>query len=468
MYKVNELITFWANLKPTNIAFADETHEITFRDLDVLTRKISFKLKEHGLKRGEIVGIILPGHLAWLFSLSLFRLGITTMTQNNLSDFSPELIPDWVLTLEPHSGKDADHTIIINDEYLGIINASKELGTFEGFADENDIATFYSTSGTNGEKKFQSLTASFMWTEALRLHASNGLAEDGAFILMAFGAPWTSLHVATCLIMGKTYYNCMFTDERLQKFVSKYPIRTIMGSPAQISTFLDVQKQTSTKLPLLKTIIMGGSPPNDQLISRLKSQLDCKILNVYGSTEAGLVSVSELGVDEPEGAWINVPIDLQIVDDNDNPLPAMSVGHVRYRRSDMTMSYYKNPTATAEFFKNGYFYPGDLGFIDQAGRLLIKGRSNDVINLGGVKVNPERIEAIAITQLGVRDCAAFSRLSASGIEELCLALVVNADFNQASFEIAMAAKYSNPIRHILLVPSIPRNENGKIQRNLLA
>lgn len=153
MYKINELITFWANPKPTSIAFADETHEITFRDLDILTRKISFELKERGLKRGEIAGIILPGHLAWLFSLSLFRLGITTMTQNNLSDFSPELIPDWVLTLEPHSGKDEAHTIIVNDEYLGVINASKELDTLEGFTDENDIATFYSTSGTNGEKK---------------------------------------------------------------------------------------------------------------------------------------------------------------------------------------------------------------------------------------------------------------------------------------------------------------------------
>lgn len=467
MYKINELVTFWANLKPTEIAFADEVHEITFRELDILTRKIAFKLIERGLKRGEIAGIILPGHLAWLFSISLFRLGITTMTQNNLNNFSPELNPDWVLTLEPHPEKSPDRTVIINDQYLEIVNASKELEIFEGFSDPNEIATFYSTSGTNGEKKFQSLTASYMWTEALRLHASNGLAEDGVFILMAFGAPWTSLHVTTSLIMGKTYYNCMFTDERLLKFVSKYPIRTVMGSPTQISAFLDIQKQTSTKLPLLKNIIMGGSPPNEQLISRIKSQLDSRILNVYGSTEAGLVSVSKLGVDEPEGGWINVPIDLQIVDDNDNLLPAMSVGHIRYRRSDMTMSYYKNPTATAEYFKNGYFYPGDLGFIDEDGRLVLEGRSNDVINLGGVKVNPERIESIAHTEIGVRDCAAFARMSDSGVEQLCLALVVDQDFDQEKFEKAMAAKYSNPIRFYVKVPGIPRNENGKIQRNLL-
>jgi acyl-coenzyme A synthetase/AMP-(fatty) acid ligase len=249
------------------------------------------------------------------------------------------------------------------------------------------------------------------------------------------------------------------------------PIRTLSASPTQISAFLDLQKQTGTVLPNLSTIIMGGSAPTEQIVARIKSQLDCRVFNSYGSTEAGLIGLIEVtdGVEKSQGLdLVQEDVTLQIVDDSDNPLPAMSVGNIRYRRDDMALTYYKNPAATAESFKNGYFYPCDLGFIDQAGRLLIKGRSNDVINLGGVKVNPERIEAIAITQLGVRDCAAFSRLSASGIEELCLALVVNADFNQASFEIAMAAKYSNPIRHILLVPSIPRNENGKIQRNLLA
>jgi acyl-coenzyme A synthetase/AMP-(fatty) acid ligase len=121
-----------------------------------------------------------------------------------------------------------------------------------------------------------------------------------------------------------------------------------------------------------------------------------------------------------------------------------------------------------QFFKDGYFYPGDLGFVDSAGRLHLEGRSTDLINLGGVKVNPERIEAIALAQSGVQDCAAFGRISDSGIEELCMALVVDKDFNQELFEKVMAAKSVNPIRHISIVPLIARNETGKIQRNLLS
>jgi non-ribosomal peptide synthetase component E (peptide arylation enzyme) len=142
MNKANELITFWAQLKPTEIAFADESHEVNFRELDMYTRKIGFLLKETGIKRGDIVGLILPGYLGWLFSLSLNRMGVTTMMKNNLSDFSPELIPDWLIALEKHPGKNLDRTIIVDEEYLAKVNATKELEEFEGFASGDEISTF--------------------------------------------------------------------------------------------------------------------------------------------------------------------------------------------------------------------------------------------------------------------------------------------------------------------------------------
>jgi acyl-CoA synthetase (AMP-forming)/AMP-acid ligase II len=133
----------------------------------------------------------------------------------------------------------------------------------------------------------------------------------------------------------------------------------------------------------------------------------------------------------------------------------------------MDTTYYKNPEATAQFFKGGYFYPGDLGFIDEAGRLNLEGRITDVINLGGVKVNSEHIESIALAQLGVRDCAAFAHINSSGIEELCIALVVDTDFDKEKFAKAMAAESPHRISGFLIVPFIPRTETGKIQRHLL-
>ena len=468
MIKVNELINFWANVKPESVAFADDSHKITFRELDISTRKIGFLLKEKGIKKGQIVCLILPGYPGWIFSLTLYRLGVTTMMQNNLNSFSSELVPDWVVSLDPHPDIDVNHTIISDKNYMAQVATSSELDNFEGFADDSDIATCYSTSGTNGETKYQAIEAGHMWTEASRVHSSNAFGEDDVFMLLPFGAAWTSLHVSTCLIFGKAYYNCKYTDYRLQRFVGRYPIRTIIGSPIQVAGFLESQKEDQMDLPLLKTVIMGGSPPSEQLVKRIKLQLDCRIFNAYGSTEAGLIAMSSLGNMEPEGAWINPLMDLQIVDDDENILPAMSVGHIRYRRSNMPMSYYKNPIATSQFFREGYFYPGDLGYIDKNGRLLLEGRSTDVINLGGVKINPERIESYALSIPGVFDCAAYSALNGAGVEELCIAIVVDGNFNPSNFEKTMEKRFPNLVRQAKIVNTIPRNETGKIQRNLLA
>ena len=212
MNKTDELITFWAHLKSSEIAFADESHEITFAELDKYTRKIGYMLKEKGIKRSEIVGLILPGHPGWLFYLALARLGVPTMMQNNLESFTPELIPDWLISLEAHPGKDLEHTIIVNEDYLKKVEASKELQDFEGFTHPTDLATFYSTSGTNGETKFREISAEYAWTASLRMHTNNAFGEDDSFVLLPFGAAWTNRHISTCLIFGKTFYNCMFPD----------------------------------------------------------------------------------------------------------------------------------------------------------------------------------------------------------------------------------------------------------------
>jgi acyl-CoA synthetase (AMP-forming)/AMP-acid ligase II len=134
----------------------------------------------------------------------------------------------------------------------------------------------------------------------------------------------------------------------------------------------------------------------------------------------------------------------------------------------MATSYYNNPSATAEFFKDGFFYPGDMGYLDSQGRLVLEGRSNEVINLGGVKLNPEIIDTIALSQLGVIDCATFPIPGPKGVEQLAIALVTDSDFDHEHFEKAMAKKSPFPIAAAVQMKAIARNENGKIMRTLLS
>lgn len=389
------------------------------------------------------------------------------MMKNNLESFSPDLVPDWVIGIDSHPQKSETATLLVDENFLALINSSTSQIDFEDLGAENEMATFYSTSGTSGVTKYQAISARQLWNDALRIHSSNLCGDDEIFILLPFGAAWTTVHAIYSLILGKTYFNCMFTNYELPRFVSRYQIRTIIGSPSQVSAFLDIQSQTGTQLPLLKTIIMGGSPPGEHLVERIRSTLDARIFNAYGSTEAGLVTISRLGVEDSEGGWIIPGIELQIVDEAQRPLPQNSVGRIRYKREDMTIGYYENPQATSGFFLDGYFYPGDLGSIDSVGRLHLAGRDIDILNLGGVKINPEVIEAIAHAQLGVRDCAVYTFAGTSGLEEVGIALVVDSDFERDNFERAMAKKSPYRISKARVVPEIPRNETGKIQRDSL-
>jgi acyl-CoA synthetase (AMP-forming)/AMP-acid ligase II len=83
-------------------------------------------------------------------------------------------------------------------------------------------------------------------------------------------------------------------------------------------------------------------------------------------------------------------------------------------------------------------------------------------------MNPEVIDSIAMAQLGVVDCAAFSIPGPTGIEQLAIALVTDGDFDPENFEKAMAKKSKFPIAAAFLVPAISRNENGKILRSQLS
>jgi acyl-coenzyme A synthetase/AMP-(fatty) acid ligase len=398
-------------------------------------------------------------------------MGVGVLSKNTYNNFAPEATPDFLIALKYHPSFPREKTFLVNPDLMRAIENCEEERFLKGYLDPEIPARFFSTSGTTGRTRYIAYSAGELEALSARKSPYDIVGLEYTLSLYPFGSGQNYRLALKGLLAGRTFYASEFRDFHLPKFLSENPIRTISASPVQIAGLLDVATQTGTKLPLLKTIIMGGSPPSAQLVERIKSQLDCRIFNAYGSTEAGNIGFVEVtnGVPESEGFdLVHDDVSLQIVDDSDNPLPAMSVGHIRYRRENMSTSYYKNPEATARFFKDGYFYPGDLGFLDHQGRLLLEGRSTDVINLGGVKINPERIESIALAQLGVRDCAAFAAVSASGVEELAIALVVDSDFNQGNFEKAMEMKSPQAIRQAKIVAAIPRNETGKIQRHLLA
>ena len=462
-----EVIGAQAKLRPNDLAYVDETYKLTFRELDVTTRRIGFSLLERGIRRGDLVSTALPPYQSWLFTLALQRLGTLTLTKNNLNPFPADILPDWFIAFENHPQISGNRMILCDENFETQLQESEELQDFPGYIRPDDAARLLFTSGTTGELKYLKRTIGELGTLVEKKGSWDLFGTDPLMSLYPLSASQTYRVTLKSLMVGKTYYNCTVSDYRLPKILSEYAIESVSGSPAQVSSMLDALVQTGTKLPALKNVVMGGSNPSQKLISRINTILDCRIINAYGSSEAGNIAHQVIGEDNSKGLTLNSEGTLQIVDDKDNQVPDGTTGRVRYKKNDMFTSYYKNPMASAEFFKEGFFYPGDYGFINNEGKLELAGRSKEIINLGGVKLNPESIDELVSAQLGVLDCATFAVEGISGIEQIIVAIKVDEDFVRENFEKVLIKKSPVPITSILMIDHIPRNENGKVLRQKL-
>jgi len=465
--KFDELMRHWARTKPNEIAFADEEYEITFAQLDSLTHRMAKVLQEEGITRGHLVNTTLPSYLGIITTFALHFLGTVSFASGKLIRSNPPLNIDWNIALLPNELVALNRTIIIDEPFLERVKSTPELESIPGYAKLSDPARLFATSGTTGTLKYTMATAGQLESIAAEVGAFDCAGEPEVMGLFPLSARTTYRHAINSLVSGRSFFSSGFVDYRLPKVLSKYPIRTLMGSPAQIATFLQLLTNTGTNVPFLKTIILAGSHPSQVLIERIHSHLDCTVIDIYGSTEAGLITSREINRDKISEFKMDPLVTLQIVDEKNEVVGPKVVGEVRYRKLGMADSYYANPGATTQFFREGFFYPGDYGYLNSASALVLEGRLDEVFNLGGVKIRAEAVEEIAQAQLGVIDCAAFAMLDPSGIEILGLALVTDDDFDLERFGKVLGKKAPVVPQALFKISSIPRNENGKVLRQAL-
>ena len=115
--------------------------------------------------------------------------------------------------------------------------------------------------------------------------------------------------------------------------------------------------------------------------------------------------------------------------------------------------------------RDGWFYSGDVGSVSADGVVLVAGRTNDVMNIGGNKYLPEAIEEVALTCAGIRDAAVFLVPDKHGVEAPWIAVVRGEGHQPGELVSKLAARWSQlaGIR-VVVVTEIPRNQMGKIDR----
>jgi len=245
-------------------------------------------------------------------------------------------------------------------------------------------------------------------------------------------------------------------------------------------TFESIRRQvdmSSLSFPRLRYVTQaGGAMAPDTIDWARAAFAPAELFVMYGQTEA----TSRLSYLPPERAAekrgsIGIPIprvELAVVDEQGRELPAGETGHLVARGDNVTLGYLDEPEETAAILRGGRLWTGDLALHDEDGFFFLKGRSKEILKIGGHRVSPAQIEHVVAAHPDVAEAAVVG-VAHPLLGEAPAAFVVPragrapGEDELRAFCRARMPSYQVPVG-FTVVASLPRNGAGKLLRAQLA
>ena len=293
--------------------------------------------------------------------------------------------------------------------------------------DSHAMSILLFTSGTTSKSKAVMLSQYGIAVNVYDMQLVEDIRDTDVNIAFL---PFHHIFGSTCMIvMLACGVKTVFTDglRYIQKNLKEYKVTVFVGVPILVDKMYEniekeIAKQNKTKLiefakalsnmllklhidirrKLFKQVIDGlggemrfvisGGAPLDKRTEKGFNDLGIKMVQGYGLTETSPVIAAENFKQVKYGS-VGIPlkdVQVEIVNKDDK-----GIGEIRVKGPNVMLGYYENEEATKEVLEDGWFYTGDLGYIDKKGFLFITGRQKDMIVLkNGKKVFPEELETL--------------------------------------------------------------------------
>jgi acyl-CoA synthetase (AMP-forming)/AMP-acid ligase II len=385
----------------------------------------------------------------------------------------------------PVAGLPALSAVVLLDEGLGElfdVQAPPEaLSAREAAVAAVDICDILFTSGTTGAPKGamhahgQALWMVGIWNQANDLkRGDRALIANPFFHSFGYRSGWVS-----ALLAGmRVYPFAAFEAREALRRIEADRISVLMGSPTLFHDILDHPDREAFDLSSLRVGHTGSSNVPVELIRRAREELGFEhFLTSYGLTEAtALVSVNRPGDDFATIArTVGLPLpgtELRIASPEGAPLAPGDSGELLVRGPNVMQGYFEDPEATdAAIDAEGWLHTGDVGQIDQAGRLRILDRLKDIVVVGGFNAYPAEIEHALVAHPAIAEAAVVAAPDPRQ-GEVCAAFVVLKPGETLTLAELSAwarermANFKVP-RRLFVEEALPRTPLGKVQKFLL-
>jgi acyl-CoA synthetase (AMP-forming)/AMP-acid ligase II len=508
---IPELLAAAATRYGESMAIEDESHRISYHQLDQLRRQAARALLALDIRAGERVAVWAPNIHEWIVAaVALQSVGAVLVPLNTrmkgteagfiLRESGASLLfvvgqflgTDYPALLSGEALPELRRRVCLRGESEGCLGwdafmalgadvSPAELAVREAEVGEDSLSDLLFTSGTTGKPKGvmtahgQNLRIVRDWSAMVGLRQGDRyLIVNPFFHSFGYKAGWLAALMRGCCILPQQVFDVPVMLER----IARERINVLPGPPTLYQSILSFPDRERYDLSSLRVAVTGAASVPVEMVRRMASELGFEtIVTAYGLTEAcGFVTICRPGDSAEVVATTSgrafPDVEVRCVDAAGNPVPPGEPGELLVRGYNLMKGYFNNPEATAEAIDaEGWLHTGDIGVLDEAGYLRITDRIKDMFITGGFNVYPAEIEQVILRYPGVAQAAVIG-IPDERLGEVAMAFLLPATGQRLDTGDFLAwcreqmANYKVPRRAVLL-DAMPLNAAGKVTKDAL-
>lgn len=486
---IADLVQTAASRRPEAIALVVSADRIpiTYRDLARLVDDLAGQLTHAGLQPGDRVALRAPNSAEFVVGLlAASRAGLVAVLLDPalpVAEQRARITATGARVVLVDAAETADPPFpcwrisLTHDE----VHIDVALAPFPASAGPDglrrDDALIMFTGGTTGSPKLVPWTHDNVASSVRGVIATYGLGPDDATVAVMplFHGHGLIAALLSTLASGGTVLlpaGGRFSAHTFDDDVRAAAATWFTAVPTIHQILL--QRPTTEYAPLrfVRSCSAALSPETAQ---GLRARFAAPVLSAYGMTECThqVASTSEDQGELPSGLVGRARgVELRIVGDDGRSVPPDGVGEVWVRGRTVVRGYLGDSAATARAFTDGWLHSGDLGSLSVDGELTLRGRIKELINRGGEKISPERVEAVLASHPNVVEAAVFGVPDPLYGETVAAAIVPDPSATPTADELATfcrerLAPFEVP-GNIAVAGELPHTAKGSVDRRAVA
>jgi long-chain acyl-CoA synthetase len=459
---------------------------LTYALLDGATRHAAGLLRAKGVEPGDAVGLQMPNvpYFPVLYFGAL-RLGAVLVPMNPLlkgreveyylTDSGAKAMIAWHDFAGPaQEGSEAAGAECIlakPGEFEQEIGSAEPVNEVAERADDDPAVIIY-TSGTTGTPKGATLMHSNL---AAGAEVARDLVDAGPDFVGLATLPLFHVFgmnsVMNVSLKARALLTLLprFEPAKALEIIERDRVTSFAGVPTMYSALLHHPDREKHDLSSLDLCVSGGSAMPVELLHGFDEAFGAKVLEGYGLSETTGMGSFNLPDRERKPGSIGVPVggtEFKLMDDDGNEVGPGERGEVVMRGPFVMKEYWNKPDATKQVMKDGWFYTGDIGEVDDDGYYFIVDRKKELVIRGGYNVYPREIEEVLYSHPAVREAAVLGVPHDELGEEVAAAVALKDGADASPEEIRAYVKervaaYKYP-RKVWIADDLPKTPTGKI------